>query len=167
MVAGLAIISYRNSGPQQTDSWSKIDATFPIAAGAAYGISHVFRKVGLNINHDPMMGVVVQNTIALTFSLVLAFLKKNRRQMLGIDRRAWIPFGLSGVFSVLGQMSLFQALELGSVVIVSPLSAVSPLFVIVMARIFLKKIEHVTWKIVVGAVLIVLGTIFLTLFPHL
>ena len=166
MVAGLAIISSRDSGSSTQNSWSKIDLIFPIAAGAAYGLSHVFRKIGLNINHDPLMGVVVQNVIALLFSLPLALLKKNRQKVVRNNKKAWLTFGLSGIFSVLGQISLFQALEVGSVIIVSPLSAVSPLFVIVMASIFLKKIERVTWEITVGAVLIVIGTVFLALFPH-
>ena len=166
MVAGLAIISSRDSGSSTQDSWSKIDLIFPIAAGAAYGLSHVFRKIGLNINHDPLMGVVVQNVAALSFSLPLALFKKNRQQVVWKYQKAWIAFGLSGIFSVLGQMALFQALEVGSVIIVSPLSAVSPLFVIVMAAIFLKKLERVTWQITVGAVLIVTGTIILAIFPH-
>jgi DME family drug/metabolite transporter len=164
MVAGLAIISSKDSGNRIQRSWSKIDLIFPIAAGAAYGFSHVFRKIGLNINHDPLMGVVVQNVAALSFSLPLTLIKVNRQRIVWKNQNAWMAFGLSGIFSVLGQVALFQALEVGSVIIVSPLSAVSPLFVIVMAAIFLKKLERVTWQITLGAVLIVTGTIILALF---
>lgn len=165
MVAGLAIISSKESGSQIQRSWSKKDLIFPIAAGAAYGLAHVFRKVGLNINHDPLMGVAVQNIAALSFSLTPALLRKNRQQVVWRNQTAWITFGLSGIFSVLGQLALFQALEIGSVIIVSPLSAISPLFVIAMTGIFLKQLERVTWKITVGAILIVFGTILLALFP--
>ena len=165
MVAGLAIISSKDSGNQIQRSWSAKDLFFPIAAGAAYGLAHVFRKIGLNINHDPLMGVAVQNIAALSFSLTPALLRKNRAQVVWKNQTAWVAFGLSGIFSVMGQLSLFQALEIGSVVIVSPLSAISPLFVIVIAAIFLRQSEHVTWKIAVGAILIVVGTILLALFP--
>jgi len=165
MVAGLAIISSKESGSRFQRSWSKKDLIFPVAAGAAYGFAHVFRKIGLNINHDPLMGVVVQNVAALSFSLTPALFRKNRHQVVWKNQTAWIAFGLSGIFSVLGQLSLFQALEIGSVIIVSPLSAISPLFVIVMAGIFLKQLERVTWKITVGAIFIVIGTVLLALFP--
>ena len=165
MVAGLAIISSKESGSRNQRSWSKKNLIFPVAAGAAYGFAHVFRKIGLNINHDPLMGVVVQNLAALSFSLTPALFRKNRHQVVWKNQTAWIAFGLSGIFSVLGQLSLFQALEIGSVVIVSPLSAISPLFVIVMAGIFLKQLERVTWKITVGAIFIVIGTVLLALFP--
>lgn len=80
-------------------------------------------------------------------------------------RKAWIVFGLSGIFSVLGQLAMFHALNVGSVIIVSPLSAISPLFIIVIAGIFLRKVERVTLKIVLGAVLIIAGTFMLSFFP--
>jgi uncharacterized membrane protein len=165
MVAGLAIVSFEESGKKFANSWSKKDLIFPIMAGAAYGLSHVFRKIGLNINHDPLMGVVVQNAAALAFSLTLTVFKKNQQQVSVINRKAWIVFGLSGIFSVLGQLAMFYALNIGSVLIVSPLTAISPLFIIMIAAIFLRKIERVTWKITLGAVLIIAGTFMLSFFP--
>lgn len=165
MVAGLAMVSSKESGNQSIHSWSKKDLIFPIMAGAAYGLAHVFRKIGLNINHEPLMGVVVQNVAALSFSLTLAFFRKNKQRVTLNHRKAWIVFGLSGIFSVLGQLMLFHALNIGSVVIVSPLSSISPLFVIAMAFIFLRSVERVTWKIMLGAILIVGGMALLVLFP--
>jgi uncharacterized membrane protein len=102
---------------------------------------------------------------ALSISLTLAFFRKNQRQLAFGHPKAWAFFGLSGIFSVLGQLVLFHALNIGDVVIVSPLSAISPLFVIAMAAVFLKKSERVTWKLIFGAVLIVGGTVLLAIFP--
>ena len=165
MVVGLAIVSFEESGKKIESSWSKKDLIFPVMAGAAYGLSHVFRKIGLNINHDPLMGVVVQNVAALSFSSILAVFKKNQQQVSVNRRKAWIAFGLSGIFSVSGQLAMFFGLNVGSVIIVSPLSAISPLFIIVTAGIFLRKVERITWRIVLGAVLIIGGTFILSFFP--
>jgi len=167
MVAGLAIISTNEAGGQIQKSWTKKDLVFPIAAGAAYGLSNVLRKIGLNINYDPLMGVVAQNVTALSFSLPLAFFRRGGQPMVWKNKNGWVAFMLSGIFSVLGQLALFQALALGTVIIVSPLSAISPLFVIAIAGIFLRQLERVTWKITVGAISIVLGTVLLTLFPYI
>jgi uncharacterized membrane protein len=163
MIGGLVIISTSEPDTAIQKSWAKKDLIYPLMAGAAYGAAHVFRKIGLNIDHDPMMGVVLQNTTALAFSLPLLLLKKNRLQKGRLQLWAWMAFGGSGFFSVLGQLCLFQALETGSVVIVSPLSAISPLFVIVMAGLFLRRQEQVTVKIILGAICIILGTVLLTL----
>jgi uncharacterized membrane protein len=165
MVGGLAIVSFEESGKKIESSWSKKDLIFPIMAGAAFGLAHVFRKIGLNINHEPLMGIVVQNVTALSFSLTLVFFKKNHQQVSVNNCKAWTVFGLSGIFSVLGQLAVFHALNIGSVIIVSPLSATSPLFVIVIAGIFIRKVERVTWKIILGAVLIIGGTVILSFFP--
>jgi uncharacterized membrane protein len=97
--------------------------------------------------------------------MILALFRKNQQQVTVNSPKAWVVFGLSGIFSVLGQLALFYALNIGSVIIVSPLSAISPLFVIVFAGIFLRKVERVTWKIVLGAVLIIGGTFMLSFFP--
>lgn len=167
MIGGLIVISSNDNGNAIQKSWPKKDLIYPLMAGAAYGMAHVFRKIGLNINHDPMMGVVLQNTTALAFSLPLLLLKRNRHREGRLKVTAWIAFAGSGIFSVLGQLCLFQALETGSVVIVSPLSAISPLFVIVMARLFLQRHEQVTARITLGAVCIILGTVLLTLVPML
>ena len=166
MVAGLAMVSSKQSAKQIETSWSKKDLIFPIMAGAAYGLAHVFRKIGLNIDHDPLMGVVVQNAAALSFSLTLALFRKNKQKRTLNYKKGWIFSGLSGISFILGQLLLFYALNIGTVVIVSPLSSISPLFVIVMAAIFLKKSERITWKLIFGAVLIIAGTILLALFPN-
>jgi len=165
MVVGLAIVSFEESGKKIESSWSKKDLLFPVMAGAAYGLSQVFRKIGLNIYHDPMMGVVVQNVTALSFSLALALLRKSHQQVSVNHRKAWVFFGLQGIFSISGQLTSFYALNTGSVIIVSPLSSISPLFVIVIAGIFLRKVERITGKIILGAILIIGGTFILFFFP--
>ena len=166
MVAGLAVVSSEKSGGQIERSWSKKDLIFPLMAGAAYGFSHVLRKTGLNISPDPMMGVVAQNAAAISFSLILTLVKKDKQGATWKNRSAWFYFGLSGIMSILGQLSMFYALNLGTVLVVSPLSTISPLFVIIMAALFMRKMEKVTFKIVIGAVLIVTATALLTIFPE-
>jgi uncharacterized membrane protein len=165
MVGGLAIVGSEKSGGQIGRSWSKKDLIFPLMAGAGYGFAHVFRKIGLNLDPDPMMGVVAQNAAAISFSLMLTVVKKDRQGATWKNKRAWVFFGLSGIMSILGQLSMFYALSIGTVLIVSPLSTISPLFVIVMAALFMRKMERVTLKIVMGAVLIVTATALLSLFP--
>jgi len=44
MLAGTIIVSFERSGGQIEKKWRKIDLLIPMAAGACYGLSHVFRK---------------------------------------------------------------------------------------------------------------------------
>ena len=79
------------------------------------------------------------------------------------DKRAWFVFSLSGFLNFAAQLSMTYALNLGQGVIVTPLSALSPFFVLLFVGVFLRKLERVTWKIVIGSVSIVAGTVVLTL----
>jgi uncharacterized membrane protein len=54
------------------------------------------------------------------------------------------------------------ALSLGAVSVVTPLNGTAPLFVLVLAFVFLKDVEQLTGRIVLGTVLIVLGVFLLT-----
>jgi drug/metabolite transporter (DMT)-like permease len=163
MMAGTAIVSLEKSGGQLEKRWSKKDLIFPLIAGACYGGSHVLRKSGLNITPSPLVGVMAQNIGAIAFVPILALTRMNQENILSNNKRAWLLFGLVGILQVLAQWCLFKALEIGKVVVVSPLSSLSTFFVLILAALFLHELEKVTWKIVFGAVLVVSATLILTL----
>ena len=49
------------------------------------------------------------------------------------------------------------------VVVVSPVLATNPLFTLILAAIFLRDIEQITPRIIVGALLVVAGVVVLSL----
>jgi drug/metabolite transporter (DMT)-like permease len=163
MMAGTAIVSLEKSGGQIEKKWSKKDLIFPLTAGACYGVSHALRKLGLNITPSPVVGVMAQNIGAIAFVPILALTRMNQENILSNNKNAWFLFGLVGILQVLAQWCLFKALEIGKVVVVSPLSSLSTFFVLILTALFLHELEKVTWKIVLGAVLVVSATLILTL----
>lgn len=163
MMAGTAIVSLEKSGGQIERKWSKKDLIFPLTAGACYGVSHALRKLGLNITPSPVVGVMAQNIGAIAFVPILALTRINHENILSNNKNAWLLFGLVGILQVLAQWCLFKALEIGKVVVVSPLSSLSTFFVLILTALFLHGLEKVTWKIVLGAVLVVSATLILTL----
>jgi len=163
MMIGTAFISLEQAGGQIEKKWSKKDLAFPILAGVCFGVTHVFRKMGLNITPEPIAGVVVQSTTALTFFLCFSLVQK-KGEWVGLNqKKTWFIIGLAGLCSFTAQLSIFSALDLGYVVIVIPLISLEPFFVLLLVRLFLKKLERITWKIVGGAVLIVGGAAVLSL----
>jgi drug/metabolite transporter, DME family len=164
MLAGTIIVSFEREGGQIKKDWSKIDLLFPIAAGACYGASQFLRKMGLNITPDPAIGVMVQNIGAV---LLLPLFSLPRKRLSGSlfskKTSVWTLFLGIGFLQALAQWCFFKALDVGSVVVVSPLSALNTFFVLILTALFLKKIERVTPKIVLGAVLMVAASIIITL----
>jgi len=165
MFIGIVIVSSENPGGQIKNKWSRKDLIFPIIAGACFGLAHVIRKIGLNVIQEPIIGVLVQNAAALSLFPLIVFVQKSQERLIWNDKRSWTIFSLSGISSVIGQLCLFYALDFGQVVIVSPLASTSPFFVILLAAVFLRNIERITWKIVLGAILIIVASTVLTFIP--
>jgi uncharacterized membrane protein len=95
----------------------------------------------------------------LGFSLMAA---RGLRSPAGNFRRGAVFFAAAGIFSAVGVVLMFQALSRGQVVVVSPVLATNPLFTLVLAAIFLRDVERITWRIVVGAILVVVGVTVLS-----
>ncbi|MEW6671874.1 MAG: DMT family transporter [Thermodesulfobacteriota bacterium] len=165
MMLGTVIISRESSGGDIVKKWTRRDLILPLFAGACYGGSHVLRKIGINLTPEPFMAVMWQNAGALICSPFLIWAYRNNQQVTFHNQKAWFVFGVAGILQVAAQWCLFAALEYGTVVVVSPLTSLSTLFVLLLAAFLLKKVERITWKIVTGALLIIGATVVLTLFP--
>jgi drug/metabolite transporter (DMT)-like permease len=163
IILGAAAISLEESGGPIEKKLSRKDLIFPVTAAALFGTAHVLRKLGLSVMPSPIIGVTLQNAAALAFLPLLTLAQRNRQRVIWNAKRAWFIFGLAGLSIFISQLTMFYALDLGQVVIVSPLISLSPLFVLVLVGIFLRKLERLTWKIVMGAALIVGGAAMLTL----
>ena len=70
---------------------------------------------------------------------------------------------LAGLFQGLAVASLFQALSRAPVTVVSPIYACTPLITLVLARIFLRRLEVIDWLLVAGTGLSVGGVILVIL----
>ena len=58
---------------------------------------------------------------------------------------------------------MLYALSFGPVVMVTPLTATLPLWVVIGSKLFLRDVEKITTRIVIGAILVVAGTIAISL----
>ncbi len=61
-------------------------------------------------------------------------------------------------------ISMFYAYSEGKVGIVAPLIATNPLFALLFSYVFLKNTEKISYKIVIGAGITLLGVILISMF---
>ena len=71
--------------------------------------------------------------------------------------------GLAGISQGIAVASLFQALSLAPVTVVSPINASSPLVTLLLVHLFLQRLELVTPKLIIGTILSVVGVIIVVL----
>jgi drug/metabolite transporter, DME family len=133
---------------------------FPIAAAWCFGMVQVVRKMGLS-DTGPLFDAALNITAAMVASTAFVA-ASGKLRMLRCDRSSFLYFVGGGATENFSVLLVIVALGLGDVSVVSPLSAVSPLFVLVLAFLFPSGARRLTWRVVVGTVLIVVGVILLT-----
>jgi drug/metabolite transporter (DMT)-like permease len=153
----LGVVTLSLSKPQ-TGVSRKIDIMFPIAGAIAFAISTTLRKSGLGVIDIPLLGAGVTAAAAAVFSLVLIQSRGGTRAfMLSRKSAAWlIP---AGVFNTAATLSVFYALRHGPVVVVEPLVSSNPLLTLLLTSIFLRDLEALSLRVIIGALLTVAGTI--------
>ena len=133
---------------------------YPFLSAACFGSVAIIRKLGLS-HAGPLFGSAVNITTALvTFTTFL--LASGNRQVLLWRGRGLFYFVGAGITENLSVFLVLVALGLGEVSVVTPLAGTAPLFVLPFTALFLKGVEQLTGRIIVGAILIVLGVFLLT-----
>ncbi len=131
-------------------------ASFGAAAG--YGLGTYFALLVIR-DHAPPMTATVFSLLFGLIVMVALFMKPAWADMKVARRRAWVVISMSGVASAWGVASIYLALERVPVVVASPISGANPLIAILMTYIFLQRLERVSARTVIGAVLVVLGVV--------
>ncbi len=85
------------------------------------------------------------------------------RSIQTLPRNYLLICGLAGLFQGLAVASLFQALSRAPVTVVSPIYALTPLITLVLAGIFLRRMEAIDFLLAVGTLLSVAGVILVIL----
>jgi DME family drug/metabolite transporter len=132
----------------------------PLLSAACFGVVAVLRKVGLG-GMAPLPGFAVNVTAA--FVAFTAFLIASRQtSAIACRGRSLVYLAAAGVAENVGVLALVVALSIGTVSVVAPLASVSPIFVLVLSFFFLRGLEILTARIVVGTLMIVAGVWLLT-----
>jgi len=121
-------------------------------------ISHPLRRYGLNLANEPLYLAAIIGIVALPWLASYIVLPTKGEQPVW-NRRSMGWFLMAGAFETLGILLVIIALSVGQVVIVSPIVATSPLWILLGTWLFLRGIESLTLRTVLGALCVVSGTI--------
>lgn len=158
--AGCLLISRSQPETVQAKTARQMIIGLSLALGSAFafGASSAFARTAINSFASPILANFYANAIAL-FTYTPLMWKRLVQEIGTWSRRTWVFIILTGLVVSLGTTAIYFVLAKASVVVVQPLSQTRTLFVVLIAWLFLQKHESVNWRVVVGAVLIVSGTI--------
>ncbi len=133
---------------------------YPFLSASCFGVVAIIRKIGLS-QAGPLFGSAVNIAAALVIFATFLLVSGNRDAMM-CNGRSLAYFIGAGAAENGGVFLALVALSLGKVSVVTPLTGTAPLFVLPMTSFFLRGVEKLSWRIVLGAILIVLGVFLLT-----
>jgi uncharacterized membrane protein len=136
------------------------DLAYPFIAASCFGTVAIVRKLGLS-TAGPLFDAAINVTAALVASTAFVAASGNLGS-LRCDRRSLLYFIAGGIAENSGVFLVLLALGFGEVSVVIPLAGTAPLFVLLIAYFLPSEGARLNWRVVAGAVLIVLGVVLLT-----
>ncbi len=167
LVVGLVVLSVSKGG--DLGGWRPRDLLYPIGSGTLFAFGNVLRRFGLGTGGADVLQAVALNELGALLVFLPYAAVRGTAGFRSADRRSYAYFATSGGLTAIALLSMFGALAMpaGRVAIVESLASTAPLFTTVFAYFLLRDLERVTPGIVLGAVLVVIGVLFVTLEPGL
>ena len=142
--------------------WRKRDVIYPFVGAMAFGASAILRKAGLGHIDIPVMAAAVTAGSAAIFSFALLQFRGGKKA-LKLTRRSAAWLFTAGLINTAATLSVFYALSYGKVVIVEPLVSSNPVLTLLFTAIFLRDLEAINLRVIIGALLTVIGTVLVVL----
>lgn len=159
IISGVTLLSHRGGSVKKIRF---LYILYPLLASLLAGLSQVLRKFGLVAIPYPLLGAAVTVSFSLVVTLLTIWLSGKRQETLLLNKES-LPFFLAAGIVVSVAMGLiYYALYLGKVTVVIPIISTGPLFALTLSALFLRDVERVTTKIVIGACLIIAGVLLIT-----
>lgn len=134
---------------------------FPMAASLSYGVSVVFRKIGIDLGTDSVTAAAVTTTTSWLVVTLYALFTRNLMRMRCTGSELSFLLG-AGLMSSFGPVFLFIALQTGALIVVAPLAATTPLFVLLATWLLARDTELFTPQVITGTLATVTGVGLLT-----
>lgn len=132
---------------------------YGVGSALFWGSSPLFVKLGIESGGSSIAGNLTSFTAASLFIAPLFLSVKNRAELLAPDWKSLRLALMSGFSSNVGQMLRFLALAYGSVITVSLMQRTIPIWSLLLAFIFNRKLENFGRWTLAGNALLFIGTV--------
>lgn len=133
---------------------------FAVFSALFAALTSVLAKVGI-AGVNSTLATAIRTVVVLMMAWGMVFVTGTQGGIADIGRKSWLFLVLSGLATGASWLCYYKALQLGEASRVVAIDKCSIIITIVMAFVFLH--EQVTWKALVGCVLIGAGTLFMVL----
>jgi transporter family protein len=134
--------------------------SYALLSALAAAATAVLAKVGVR-DVPSSLATAIRTVVILIFSWAIVFAARDHEALRGLSRHSVVFLVLSGVATAVSWLAYFRALQMAPASRVAALDRESLAFTIVLAAAFLG--EHVSWKVGLGAALMIVGAVLTVL----
>ena len=156
IVAGIVLSSWKLDEQFKDFRWLYV--IYPLITATITSVVHPLRRFALIQSNEPLFFAALVGPISL-LSFAAFYATPANKEKLVWDRRSFWPFLVSGLGETLAVLFMLHAFAHGAIVIVSPITATSPIWTALLGAIFLRQLEQITLASVIGTLSVVAGVI--------
>ena len=133
---------------------------YALFAALFASLTAIFAKIGIK-GVDTNLATAIRTVVILILAWAIVFSRGGAAGIWQLTRQNMLFLILSGIATGLSWIFYFKALQVGTVSQVAPIDKLSLALTIVLAMLFLK--EPATPKVLIGACLIIAGTLVIAI----
>ncbi len=160
IVAGIVLSSWKLDEQFKDFRWLYV--IYPLITATITAVVNPLRRFALIQSNEPLFFAALVGPISL-LSFAAFYATPANNEKLVWDRRSFWPFLVSGLGETLAVLFMLHAFAHGAIVIVSPITATSPIWTALLGAIFLRQLEQITLASVIGTLSVVAGVIAIVL----
>ncbi|MDD5560785.1 MAG: DMT family transporter [Candidatus Omnitrophica bacterium] len=159
IVFGIVLLSKKEDS--DFTHWKPRHLFYPLLAAFLAGFAANLRKYGLNLMPQPIFASTIAASSSLVILTIYIVSKYRRESILFFQHKKEMRLIFAAaLLTTLGEIVDLSALLYGKVSLVVPIFAMTPLTIVFFSRIFLKKQEVVTRRLILSSILIIIGICF-------
>lgn len=158
IVIGASIIVLGRKEKEETGELNTTLALYflPFLVALVHAIAPIFRKFGFALIPSAPFAIAVATLFSAALQLAILFFTE-RGESNRWDHKALRTIMIGACINTLAALCFWTAIKDGVIVEVVPIRRLSVLFVLLFSWLFLRKLENLNWRVVLGAVLSVIG----------
>ncbi len=133
---------------------------FALLSAIFAALTSILAKIGIE-GVPSNLATAIRTVVVILMAWAMVFLTNSQTEIVNISRKSWLFLILSGLATGASWLCYYKALQMGNATEVSAVDKFSLVITLVLAFFFLQDV--LTFKTVIGCILITIGTLVMIL----
>ena len=133
---------------------------FALLSAVFAALTSILAKIGIE-GVPSNLATAIRTAVVILMAWAMVFLTNSQTEIVNISRKSWLFLILSGLATGASWLCYYKALQMGNATEVSAVDKFSLVITLVLAFFFLQDV--LTFKTIIGCILITIGTLVMIL----